>query len=230
MKKIKPIIFLGTWLLLTQTISADPIVTFFFREYPNPQLAQRILEKLKRPHGIAKQQLNSLINHNRIAGIFATYFGFLDTSSLNGQIMFPRKQSKATFQLVITNKIAPMMMFQNTISHWALEPGTPAAMYTLELKEDEATKLSFWDVKTMLLPENNYISPINSIIIIAKPQNIYVPTGIIFTQPSANLILPDMYVKKGIHSIRNSLYVLNLNLFFQPTDMFYKKEKTKYEM
>ncbi len=228
MKQINQIIFIGICLLLTQSISADPIITFFFRDYPNAELS-RTMDKLKRPHGIAKQHLKALMNPNRVSGIFATYFGFLNTSSLTGQIMFPRKQSNANFQLVISNKITPIMMFQNTISHWELEPGTPAEVYTVELKEDESTGLFFWNIQIAPLPENKQLSQTNSIIIIAKPHNLYVPTGITLTKESANLILPDIYVKKGILSVRNALYVLNLSLFFQPIDLLYKKEKTKYE-
>ena len=120
-------------------------------------------------------------------------------------------------------------MFQSTISHWELEPGTPAAVYNLELQEDENTKLSFWNMQEAAPPENNRLKPDSAIIIIAKPHNIYVPTGITLTHPSANLLLPDIYVKKGILSARNALYVLNLSFFFQPIDLLYKKEKTRYE-
>ncbi len=229
MKQIKHILFIATWLLISQIISADPVITFFFRNYPDAQLAQQTMNKLRRPDGIAKQQLHNLMNHNRVSGIFATYFGFLNTSNQTGQIIFPRKQSKATFQIIVTNKITPIMMFQSTVSHWELEPGTPAEFYTVELKEDENTKLSFWQTKKAPLPQNNYIPPETSIIIIAKPKNVYVPTGIRLTHPSANLILPDINIKKGVNSIRNALYILNLSFLFQPIDLLYKKEKTKYE-
>lgn len=230
MKQIHTIFFVSIWLLITHSILADPILTFFFRNYPEVGLAQRTLEKLHRPHGIAKQHLQALMNPNPIGGIFTTYFGFLDASSKNGQIRFPRKKSNASFQLVITNKITPISMFKTTISHWELEPGTPAAVYNLELKEDENTKLSFWQMEAAPTPENNRLDATRSIVIIAKPHNIFVPTGVTLTKPSANLLLPDIYVKKGINSIRNSLYMLNLGLFFRPIDLLYKKEKTKYEV
>lgn len=229
MKQIPKIFFVSIWLLLTYSIAADPIITFFFRNYPEIGIAQHTLDKLHRPHGIAKEHLRALINPNPISGIFVTYFGFLNASSHVGQVEFPRKHSKASFQLVITNKITPITMFQYTISHWELEPGTPAEVYNLELKEDENTKLSFWQMEKVPLPENNRLDATRSIIIIAKPQNIYVPIGITLTQPGANLILPDIYVKKGISSIRNALYVLNLSLFFRPIDLLYKKEKTNYK-
>jgi len=229
MKQTHNIFLVCISLLLTNIIVADPILTFFFRNYPEVGIAQRTMNKLQRPHGIAKEHLRALMNPNPVGGIFVSYFGFLNASSSTGQILFPRKQSKASFQLAISNKITPITMFQNTISHWQLEPGTPAELYNLDLIEDENTKLSFWQMEKVPLPENNRLDATRSIMIIAKPQNIYVPTGITITKPSANLILPDIYVKRGISSIRNALYILNLSLFFRPIDLLYKKEKTRYE-
>lgn len=223
----KLLIILG--LAMHHVITADPVLTFFFRNYPEIGSIEQTLNKLHRPHGIAKQHLHALMNPNPIGGIFVTYFGFLNASDSTGQVEFPRKQSKASFQLAISNKITPIMMFQNSISHWELNPGNPASLYSIELKEDEATKLSFWHVEKIPLPEDNKLDATQSIIIIAKPHNIYIPTGITITQPTANLVLPDIYVKKGIMSTRNALYVLNLSLFFRPIDLLYKKEKTKYE-
>lgn len=229
MKETNHILVVSIWLLLNQHTHADPVLTFFFRNYPEVGLTQRTLDKLHRPNGIAKEHLQTLLNPNPISGIFVTYFGFLDASNKEGQVSFPRKQSKASFQLAISSKITPITMFQNTISHWELEPGVPAEVYNLELKDDENTKLSFWHMEKAEIPENNRLDATRSIIIVAKPQNIYVPTGITLTQPSANLALPDIYVKKGISNLRNALYVLNLSLFFRPIDLLYKKNKTKYE-
>ncbi len=229
MKQINQFFFVSLWLLISHSIIADPVLTFFFKNYPEVGLAQRTLDKLRRPHGIAKEHLRALMNPNPIGGIFSTYYGFLNASSKAGQILFPRKQSKASFQIVISNKITPIKMFKTTISHWELEPGTPAALYNLELQEDESTQLSFWQMKEAPIPEDNRLDAVSSIIIFAKPHNIHVPTGITLTTPSANLILPDIYVKKGISSVRNALYVLNLSMFFRPIGLLYKKGKTKYE-
>ncbi len=223
------IIFIGICLLLTRCLYADPVITFFFRNYPEVQLAQHTMEKLKKPNGIAKQTIEGILNHNRISGIFSSYFGFLNASDQNGQTTFPRKQSNAVLQLVITNKITPITMFQYTISHWELQAGVPASVYLCEQKEDETAGISFWIVRKMPTPENNYISPTDSLIIIAKPKNIYIPTGVSLTKPEANLVLPDMYVKTGIKTTRNALYMLNLTLFFRPIDLLYKKAAKSYE-
>ncbi len=221
--------FLMIWLLCLQKITADPIISFFFREYPAYQLAPAMIEKLKKSNGIAKQSLNGFIHHNVISGIFSSYFGFLNTSDQNGQTVFPRKQSKPVLEIIITNKITPIMMFQSTISHWELVPGIPAAMYHAELKEDPDTQLIFWNIEKVPLPADSHIPLQDALIIIAKPQDIMVPTGVTMSEASANLILPDMYIKRGIQTARNALYVLNLSFLFRPIDLLYKKEKTKYE-
>ena len=221
----KSILFL---LLLAPPLSADPILTFFFRSFPSEHLAQHTMHKLKKPHALAKRTLQGLTAHNPIAGIFSTYFGFLNVSDFIGQTSFPRKQSKGLITLFVTNKISPVMMFNNTVSHWQLVPGTPAAAYSLELKEDPVTKLSLWIVKKKVVPETGQIPATESLIIIAKPANIYVPLGATLTSQEANLVLPNMYARKGISSTRNALYMLNLTFLFRPVDLLYKKEKKRY--
>jgi hypothetical protein len=184
---------------------------------------------LKKSHGIAKQTINGIIHHHVTSGIFSSYFGFLNVSDQNGQTVFPRKQSKPVLEIIITNKITPIMMYQSTVSHWELVPGAPAEMYHAEQQEDPDTKLTFWNIEKVPLPADNHIPLQDALIIIAKPQNIMVPTGITLSEPSANLILPDMYIKKSIETARNAIYVLNLSFLFRPIDLLYKKEKIKYE-
>ncbi len=223
--KQKNVLFL---LLLGSQLSADPILTFFFRDFPQVDLARQTMDKLKKPHAIAKRTLLGLTSYNPIAGIFSTYYGFINVSDYMGQTSFPRKQSKGIIKLFITNKISPVMMFNNTVSHWELVPGAQAAAYTLELKEDPATKLSLWLVKKGTVPENGQIPATESLIILAKPYNVYIPLGATLSSQDVNLELPDIYAKKGISSTRNALYMLNLTFLFRPVDLLYKKEKTRY--
>jgi hypothetical protein len=224
--------FLFFWLcsvLLRSPLKADPIITFFFRTYPSAETAAVLAAGLRKSHTIAAHTIHGTVGHNPIAGIFSSYFGFINVSDTNGQTMFPRKQSSPLLFIVITNKISPIIMFQYTLSHWELIPGVEARMYRAEQKEDADTGLTLWDIKDEPLPIDNKIPVQNSLIIIAKPSNIVVPTGITLVQPSANLLLPEMYVKKTMQSARNALYMLNLSLFFRPIDLLYKKAKLSYE-
>ena len=79
-------------------------------------------------------------------------------------------------------------------------------------------------MKQVQLPDDSQITPLNSIVIIAKPKHVYVAQGVTLAQESANLILPTMYIKKGISINRNALYMLNLAPFFRPVDFMYKRQ------
>ena len=221
-----------SWLLLLMTgwLNAGPVITFFFKDYPaTKERAEQISTKFKKPHSIAKRTLEGLMSHNPINGIFSTYFGFLQVSGPNGQVVFPRKQSIPALNIIITNRVTPIMMFANTISHWEIEPGTPAGVYHAELTQDSQTKLWYWNVKPSELKDNNFIPTMDSVIIIAKPKNIYVPIGITLTKEDPNLLLPTMYVKKSIKTSRNALYMLNLAPFFRPVELLYKKHPKSYD-
>jgi len=210
------------------SLSADPVITLFLREYPaDTERAQSMMNKLGKPGKIARYRVNNVTHQPLVAGIFATYAGYLEVSSYNGQLTFPRRHDKPLLYLVITPRLTPMIMFANTIHHWEYEPGVPAALFVCERKNDEKTGLYFWDVKDIPMPDNNVI-PLESLVLIAKPQNFYVPTGITLTNETQNLMVPDIYVKKGINKLTNSLYILNLAHFFSPEQFLYKKEPTRY--
>ena len=207
-------------------ITCSPVVTFFYRDYPTDEAqALHLSNKLSNPKSLAKKSLETLTHHNRIAGIFSTYYGYLQPSNINGQTRFPRKQGTDTLLIIVTPKITPVMMFQNTVSHWELEPGVEAAAYKAEYMHDAETNLDYWNVQPTSLPENNQIPSLDSLIIFAKPKNIYIPTGITLTKPGPNLVLPDMYVKRGICNVCNALYLVNLTPFFRPVTILYKQGK-----
>jgi len=219
---------LGLLVFLNCSISAGPIITFYFNEYPcygnTKAHAEQISHELSQPHGIAHHTLEGLTCHCPVAGIVSTYFGFLQVSNANGQTTFPRKRSSPHFMVVVTNKITPAVMFANTISHWEVEQNNPVQVYDFNLIKDPETQLLYWKVKKAEAPKDNHISTVDSIVIVAKPTAFYVPEGITLAKEDANLILPDMYIKTGIHPNRNALYMLNLSHYYRPVDMLYKKE------
>ena len=220
---------LSLLLFLSCSITAGPVITFFFNEYPlTKERAEEISRKLSNPYGLAKRSLEGLTMHYPIAGIFSTYFGFLQVSNAIGQTTFPRKQSNPTINIFVTNRMTPIMMMANTINHWELEQGTPVDSYTVTLNTDDQTQLLYYKVEKNPAPTDNKL-PLNSIIIVAKPNNVYLPEGITIAKQDANLILPTIYVKKGININRNALYMLNLAPFFRPVDMLFKKEPKAVE-
>ncbi|TET07064.1 hypothetical protein E3J79_00020 [Candidatus Dependentiae bacterium] len=215
---------------IKSSCTADHIINFFLQSYP--QLlekgnAHKYEQKIKNPGQIAKYSIKRLMKDSLISGIFATYGGYLTFSTADGQITFPNKQTKPSLHLAITNRITPIIMIGSTIHHWELEENTPVALYKIERKQNEEIGQYYWDTQPEALP-NNKVLPVDTICIIAKPQKIYVPIGITLTKKSQNFLLPNIYVKKGIMKLANSLYILNLKHFFAPIKKAYKRKKTHY--
>ena len=213
-------------------IKADAVVTFFLRPYPiimDKKECELLVEKLKRPGRIAKYCVYGLIDTSITIGIFATYAGYLNASDPDGRIIFPRKHTKDFVKLLVTNKITPIIMAENTIHHWEIEKGTPATMYHVERKQDLATELFYWSVMPVDLPANNRV-PREAVVLLAKPHHVHVPIGITLASDNPNLLLPDIYVKKGIAAISNALYLLNLRHFFGQLGVMLKKEKGRYQI
>ncbi len=211
-------------------LNADHVITMFMEPYPlmaQSQQARVFINKLKKPGKIAKEHIKALGSNPITKGIFSTYGGYLAMSNNDGQTTFARKHVLPVIYLLITNKITPVLMAGNTIHHWEIEQKTPAKMYKVERLHDETEEIYYWLVQQVPLPENNRI-PLEAITILAKPKHIYVPEGITLTQDSPNLILPSIFIKKGIKTNTNALYILNLRQFFGQLYPTYKKEVARY--
>jgi hypothetical protein len=207
-----------------QKAHADPIINFFLYPYPYPE---KIAQKLKNPGKIARQTINGILRHNFVAGIFSTYAGYIDITDINGQTFYPRKYNAPLLHLVITEKIIPVTRFNNTIDHWEIIPGTHAAFFKMEKKQDMQTGLFFWDVHPEEKPANNII-PLDSLTLIADPEAIYVPIGITITDDTANFLLPPLYVKKQLDITHNALYMLHISHLFSPSRILFTKEEKRY--
>lgn len=215
---------------MTFQLHADALLSFFFEPYPTvfaKEYAHELDTKLKKPGRIARHRLYHQHNNNIIAGIYSTYGGFIDISDVNGQTSFPLKHDKPRILVIITTKVTPIIMAGNTVHHWELEEGTPTALYVIEKKQDTQTKLWYWEVQQHPYIEDRKI-PVESLIILARPKDIYVPLGISLSKPSPHIILPTLYVKKGIKSVNNALYLLNLKQFFGPITYIYKRQAKQY--
>ncbi len=218
-----------TWLILScfvyyQKIKTDPVISFYMHPFPD---AEKTVRKLAKPGKIARHTIEGIVAYSPASGIFSIYGGYLQVSDVNGQIMFPRKHEKTQVYLVITNKITPITMFENTIHHWELVSGTPAMMYTIERKYDKDSEIFYWDTQQVELPENNEV-PLTSIVIFAKPKYILVPIGITITNDNPNLLLPPLLVRKGVNIVSNAVYILNFRHLFGRLYLTYKKEATRY--
>ncbi len=211
------------------SLFCEQLITLFLKPYPEisaKNASQKLAPKLDRIGKLSSTRSKNILPPS-ISGIFATYGGFLTVSDLMGELSFPRKHTKPFVYLLITEKITPIVMAGNTISHWQLEPGIAAEMYLFEQKWDEEINVVYWDVSQVPVPKNKRV-PLESLTIFANPKYVYVPLGISLFRESPHLILPDIYIKKGINLTASALYLLNLTHYFGSILQLYKKQPDRY--
>lgn len=223
MKKNYYVSILFFLLFIASPVAANPTITVFFEQ---TQEVEKVSQKLRKPGKLAKHTVRHIIQHVPVAGILVTYGGYIATSSFNGEIIFPRAHQKSSVTILVTPEMMPIALFENTLLHWKLIPGMPAKMYTCEQKYNEAKSQYYWDVKEVPLPEDNVI-PLSALVIIADPKNIELEIGETPTNETANLILPDIQVKKGINIIKNSSYMLTVRHLFKPIETEERREPFK---
>lgn len=156
-------------------------------------------------------------------GIYASYFGYLTASNSVGQVVFPRKHHDTAFTLVITDKLEPIFMLENTINTWRVPEKTACAYYSIERKKDLQTNLYFWDVQKKETPPDRTL-PLDAITFIAKPEELYIPTGITVTNNNPQLALPTIFVKSSIKLSDNALSIISYRQFFESLNQSIKTE------
>ena len=224
--KYNKIIFLYLLTIITLNIKCNDIITFFFKPFPasnDASIAAKRAEKIKIPGKMQKYTLRAITKSHLTAGIFCTYGGYITTSDLNGQVIFPRKHSEPKVTIVVTRSITPIIMLENTVHHWEIANRDVTKMYEIERKYDAATRAYFWDTKEVKIPTDNIISE-DSIVIIAYPKHIYIPSGITPTIKDPQLLLPNIYIKNNIEKLTNSLYIFNIKNFLAPTNNIFKNK------
>lgn len=209
------ILVLSVLLLVSVKIEASPTITFFFKPFVDDM--DKVTQKIKKPGHLAKAKVRGIIDHIPVAGLLVTYGGYIDSSNYNGEIAFPRKHQSSDITIVVTTEMAPVPLFENTILHWNLIPGTAAAMYSCRQTYNERKEEYSWNMEKVALPADNKI-PLSAIVIIAKPKNIMINEGMTVTNATANLVLPDVYVRKGINIIENNMYMLTIRHLFKPVE------------
>lgn len=200
-------------LLITNLMVANKTITMLMSPYPYQCDVKTAAAKLTSPRKMAKHTFRTLCKQPSTSGIISTYGGFFNISDNNGITIFPRNHSRPFVHVIVTPEISPIIMHSNTLSHWEIDSNDPYAVYLFEQKVDTDTGLTFWQVSTGQLLID-YIIPLESIIILANPKHIFIPIGITITTPNANLILPEIYVKAGINTVKSTFHWLYSNQFF----------------
>ena len=199
--------------VMTSYGASPHVVTFFIDEYPD---INNLINKGKSPHIIKKNAKNH--------GIYFTYYGYKTISDTNGQVTFPLKQTEKLFHILVVNNPTPQFMLYNTIHHFLVPEKAEFNYYSVAQKEDEKLKLTFWDVQKDTLPQDRHI-PLDTIIVYAHPDEIYIPEGVSITQKGAQLVLPTIYAKNQIQLSKNVLTFLDNSEFFAPIERGFKVEK-----
>jgi hypothetical protein len=218
--------FVSLWLC---SAIHSSIITFYIRPYPfaqDPTTAQ-LQAMLAKPGKVSLRMLRSNSDTKTTEGIFSSYWGYLTASNFNGQLLFPRKQQSDTINILITERITPIFMIGNTIHHWQLDPTSSADLYTFSRTQDEKTKEYYWDISKQPLPENRRIQ-LDTIVIFARPKDMYIAQGKIPTDANPNLILPPIYAKKTLNSLAPALWIIKMRQFFKPIALETKKITETY--
>ena len=222
-------IFLSlSFMIFIPICQAEALLSFYFMPYPttqDTQMIKKLKDRVTQPGKIAKDLLYKQ-RKNIVDGIFASYGGYITVSNFDGQVTFPLRQDKKEVFVLITRRITPIMMNQNTVSNFELEPGTPAKMYSFKKEYNKDANAWYWNIEEKDLPQNNII-PVTTIIIFSKPEKIVIPIGIYLSEKSPHLLLPSIYVKKNVNKLGSALYVLNLKNLFADIETMYKRKKAR---
>lgn len=210
MKLEKIIIIILTSFSFSPNIGAYPIMRVSLKQLLDPH---HVMNSMKKSTATSRYMLHGLHKYQPVAGVFAMYAGFLNNSDQNGQIIFPLKHKAQVSYIIVTEFVEPITMFGNTIHHWELIPGAPAAFFKCDLTNNQAPKEQYWTIENAPLPKDNII-PLEAIVIISNPRYVTIPTGISIASKGPNIILPDIYITKGINIVKNAAYILNMRHLF----------------
>ncbi|MFA5998932.1 MAG: hypothetical protein WC747_02865 [Candidatus Babeliales bacterium] len=239
MKCLTKLLLLITLISIPHSQSAlDQVITFFLQKYPyvkapsnNHKELQKLSKKVQQPGYLSGKIVQAHKRQFGVPGVMCMYAGHVALSDNNGQIIFPRlpQQEPKTYFLITKAIKAAYMIAPGTVHNWMIDPKHHSQMYLVQLKQDDKTKLYYFETSEVDLPKDNNI-PLNTIIIIADPENILIPTGATFTDYSPNLTLPTVYIKKEFCFVYNSFYTLAIKQYFEQTASSFQLEALTVSM
>ncbi|MBI2352725.1 hypothetical protein HYV11_00600 [Candidatus Dependentiae bacterium] len=226
-KKLFLFMFLNSFNAL---YSINSKIILFLRQYPSlnikntEKLHKTISQKLQQPDYALGKASKKKKSQEGSQGILAFYLGYANLSDKNGEIAFPRKHQIPNVNLLITKSIQPVyILAPSTIHNWMLDKNTTSEMYHCKFLHDHETSLFYIETSKIPLPENAMI-PLDTIIIISDPKDVFVPLGATIAQYSPNLVLPNIYIKKDFDYGYNALYTLSIKYYFEQIHSEYKPE------
>jgi hypothetical protein len=210
-------------------IATPHIITFFIeRSRELPQAPDHtIIKKITGPGSRDRSFLKNQLRRRAITGIYATYMGWVATSDINGQILFPRKHAGTTITFIVTRSVQPVLISPTLVHHFVAGADEPVAYYSFELAQDPKTHIYQWHVRKTPTPADRVI-PAAAIVLLAKPEQIIIHEGIFPSIKSPNLILPTIYATANLTAGINALHFLKVNRYFAPVVSSWRYGTARY--
>jgi hypothetical protein len=178
--------------------------------------------KLSQPGYTYKKIVKNQFKSHGVQGIFGMMHGFVTSSDKNGQLIFPRKSTSQTINLLVSEKVNPIFMIApSTIHHWEIEKNSEAALYQIQYSKDEKTGAYLFNSSKSSIPDDRKIE-LNTIILLINPKYVYVPEGASMAAYSPNLVLPDIFIKKNNTVLNNALYTTKIKQYFEQINKSFK--------
>ncbi|MGA9530926.1 MAG: hypothetical protein WBQ73_03510 [Candidatus Babeliales bacterium] len=221
-------------LVTSQIFLPNHVISLFLKKYPyiqneerSNQCCQKVSDTLCTAGQCSYHTLTGIAQQSHLAGIYAVYGSYITTSDFNGHLSFPLSHDENSLYLLITPRVTPITLTQQVIHHWTLQHDTPHALYKLEKQYDKEADLHFWNVQKVPVPPDMTI-PLETIIIFAHPETMYVPLGSTPSAKSEHFILPPLYIKATLRMTPQSLYIMNMRQFFATLGYIHSYQKDAY--
>lgn len=178
---------------------------------------------LLKPEKQANLIIKKIGSRSSVAGILATYAGYLNASNNYGEIIFTRHQQETPLYLAITPVLEPIMRSGSNVDHWEFSKKEPISFFRIDISLNQKNGFLIFSIKEEPVP-TDFILPYPTITIFAKPKYFEIKTGNFESPVVDHWILPTLTLKKDIFLEKNSLLTLPFLQFFEPVQVKIKKE------
>lgn len=216
---------LATLISATTSIKSEFTLNFFVQDYPQEFADQETPDTSSA--ALNKSAIIKQFHQPAHVDVYALYNGYLAHSGKDedGLISFIRRTQKPEFYLLVTPHINPIFLLENTIGAWYVTKPELARLFLIRLLQDNQTGLHYWKTQQINLPSDNIV-PLHTIVVPAKPNKVYVPLGVQIGRREPNLVLPPIYVKKGLDRADQTMFVLNIKNFLAPIEYLPKSAQS----
>lgn len=214
-------------IFITGRLQAAPeqIISLFVKKYPyfkKSKNSNRMLQKLQQPNYITNKVIKKFTN--AVEGIMFLYAGNIATSNRLGQVVFPCLQQSRNINILVTPQVTPAYTIAPaTLQNWLVPENVATAWYEVTLKFDKDSQLYYHETTKSTLPQDRKI-PLNTIILIASPEDIYIGEGGSIVNPSSSILLPDIFIRRSFCFVYNSLFNLAIKQYFDQTTQTEKQD------